>query len=363
MSYFKNINLSNYRNFNKFSLSFHKGANIITGKNGSGKTNILEAISLFEKGKGLRKDKIINLINNQNNNSEFIINAILKKKKNEFNIKVYNTDNNLKKLLINDASEKDSIQHFRSIFSVIYFLPEMERLFLASPSIRRNFLDRLIFSSNKNYNTLINNYKKNIIERHLLLKNNSFDEDWLQNIESNIVKFGIDIYNKRNTHINKINQILKEINSTEHFANNFILKIKDEFLDNNNFLDNKELYISELKLRRTTDLFSGGCSIGPHRSDILGFNIINNFNLSQLSTGQQKTIVLLIIIAQSKYLIETIDLRPVILLDEVCSHLDDINRSLLLFLINELKIQSFLTGTEESFFSFLSTKANYCNIP
>ena len=61
-------------------------------------------------------------------------------------------------------------------------------------------------------------------------------------------------------------------------------------------------------------------------------------------------------------MIDSFDLKPIILLDEICSHLDNTNRELLLYLINELKVQSFMTGTEKSFFSFLSTKGNYCNI-
>ena len=103
----------------------------------------------------------------------------------------------------------------------------------------------------------------------------------------------------------------------------------------------------------------GGCSFGPHRSDIIGFNKENNFNLNQLSTGQQKTIILLIIIAQCIYLIDNLKLHPIILLDEVCSHLDIINRKILMYLIEELNVQVFMTGTEQSFFSFHSKFRKY----
>ena len=120
--------------------------------------------------------------------------------------------------------------------------------------------------------------------------------------------------------------------------------------------------MSEIKNKRKIDSLSGRCAIGPHRSDILGYNIINNFNLNQLSTGQQKTIVLLIIISQSIYLNNNFDIKPIILLDEACSHLDNINRELILYLVNTLNAQVFMTGTDKKFFSFLSTKTNYCNI-
>ena len=117
-----------------------------------------------------------------------------------------------------------------------------------------------------------------------------------------------------------------------------------------------------MQKNREKDSFLGGCNIGPHRSNIQGFNYSNKINLNQFSTGQQKAVILLIIISQCINLIKNLDLQPIILLDEVCSHLDDNNRELILYLIDELKVQVFMTGTEKNFFSFLSTKAKYCNI-
>ena len=196
-----------------------------------------------------------------------------------------------------------------------------------------------------------------------MLKDLNYDHNWIQKIENNIAKFGNIIYQKRESHINVLNSIHKKINHSKNFSKNFILRIQDDFYEKNSKIyENKEAYLSELKINRKKDLFHGGCSIGPHHSDIIGFNEENNFNINQLSTGQQKTIVLLIIIAQSYYLINNLNLHPIILLDEICSHLDHNNRELLLYLINELKVQVFMTGTEETFFSFLSTKAHYCNI-
>ena len=102
--------------------------------------------------------------------------------------------------------------------------------------------------------------------------------------------------------------------------------------------------------------------MGPHKSDIKGFDVKKNIHINQFSTGQQKTAVLLIILAQCKILINNKNISPILLFDEVCSHLDDDNRELLLHLINNLNVQTFLTGTEKNFFSFLSTKTLYCNI-
>ncbi|MDC0192445.1 DNA replication and repair protein RecF [Alphaproteobacteria bacterium] len=363
MGYFKEINLNNYRNFENFFLEFKNGCNIILGKNGSGKTNVLESLSLLEKGRGFRKEKIENLINFNNQNTDFKIFSLFNNKNINYNIAAFSLNKNKKKIAVNDNFDLTSIKHFESLFSIIYFLPEMERLFISSPSFRRNFLDRLIFNFNKEYNIIVNKYKKAITERQLLLKDSHYDENWIQNIENNIAEYGSTIYKNREEHINVLNKILKTINSSKHFSKDFVLKIQDNFYEANKTIrENKNIYISQLQLNRKKDFFQGGCSIGPHRSDIIGYNELNNFNLNQLSTGQQKTVVLLIILAQSEYLINELNLHPIILLDEICSHLDDSNRELLLYLTNQLKVQVFMTGTEKDFFSFLSTKAHYCNI-
>ena len=124
-------------------------------------------------------------------------------------------------------------------------------------------------------------------------------------------------------------------------------------------MDFQSKYLLKLKNLRKYDVIVGGCKIGPHKSDFQGFHLRNNLSLSFCSTGQQKAIILLIIIAQSKYLINKLNRQPIVLLDEVCSHLDEYNREILLELIYSLDVQTFVTGTEKNFFSFLSKKANY----
>ena len=132
--------------------------------------------------------------------------------------------------------------------------------------------------------------------------------------------------------------------------------------DSGNNGEIEEIFLDQLENNRSLDALLGGSKIGPHKSDIEGRNIEDNFNLNQFSTGQQKTIILLIILAQCKLLINNYNIIPVILFDEVCSHLDEKNRKLLLDIIEKLEVQTFMTGTDKKLFSFLSTKVQYCNI-
>ena len=163
MNFFKRVRLVNYRNFDNYSINLNKNCNVIFGTNGSGKTNILESISLFERGRGFRKDKIENLINNKSTGKLFKISSTYINRDNEIDLVITNkiVENKFKKkLTINGSDSNESIKHFENLFSIICFLPEMERFFLSTPSVRRNFLDKLIYGVDRDYLTILNQYKK-----------------------------------------------------------------------------------------------------------------------------------------------------------------------------------------------------------
>jgi len=354
-----NIHFNNFRNFTNYNISFQKKLNILFGENGCGKTNILEGISLNSKGRGIRNSNISNLIKKKEHN--FLIKNNLEINNDSFDVEIFteNKNNKLKKIIrVNEDSSRDSIDILNQFISFLIFVPEMERLFQASPSYRRNFIDRLVFSSKNNYNSLINKYKKFLLERIKILQKNVVDNHWLNQIEKDISSLGLEIYQLRHSQINFINNNLNILKKDHNFQFNLKLQIKDEFF-------NKDLsveeYLSFLTNSRSHDKQFGGTKIGPHRSDILAM-INNDFDASLLSTGQQKTIVLMILLAQCNYLVYFKNINPILLLDEIGSHLDSYNRKILLDMINRFEIQFFLTGTDKDLFSFVSTNAQFYNI-
>ncbi len=359
MATIQNIILKNFRNFNNKNLTFDKKLNIFFGINGCGKTNILESISLIAKGRGLRNSNISNLIKNKENT--FLLKNNVEIEKNFYDIQIFseNINNKYKKVIkINDDLSKGSLDFLNSSISFLIFLPEMERLFQSSPSYRRNFLDRLIFSSRNDYNRLINKYKNNIIERNKIIQQINFDKDWLNQIEKKICLLGLEIYQLRESQVKSINTNLNILKNNHKFQFNVEIKIKDEFFCKDLSFD---YYLSKLQDSRIFDKTYGGTRIGPHKSDFLAI-INNNFEASLLSTGQQKTVVLMILLAQCNYLVNYKNINPILLFDEIASHLDANNRKILLDMINSFEIQFFLTGTEQSLFSFVSTNAKFYNI-
>ena len=359
MAIVKNINLINFRNFSNLNLSFDEKLNIFFGKNGCGKTNILEAISLISKGRGIRNSSIFNLI--KKNKDNFLIKNNLEIKYNNFNISITteNKNDKLKKIVkINDDLSKDSLDFLNQSVSYIIFLPEMERLFQTSPSQRRNFLDRLIFSSRNDYNKLINKYKKSLLERTKILQGNITDGDWLNNVEIEICNLGMEIYKERFAQVGFLNSNFIALKTDHKFQFNVELKIKDDFFNNQITF---EQYLSNLQELRIFDKKHGGTKIGPHKSDLIAI-IDNDLEASLLSTGQQKTIILIILLSQCNFLVNYKNINPILLFDEIGSHLDLSNRQILLDMINKFKIQFFLTGTDKNLFSFVSTKGQFYNI-
>ena len=354
-----NIKFINYRNFSKFELTFNNKLNIFFGTNGCGKTNILEGISLIDKGRGIRNSNIKNLI--KNNEDNFLIKNSLEINNNNFNIQISSENKNdkFKKIIkINDDTSKDSLDFLNKSISYLIFVPEMERLFQSSPSYRRNFLDRLIYSSRNDYNRLINKYKKSLTERIKILQNNNFDNDWLNQVECEISKLGLEIYKLRLSQLHFINSNINILKKDHNFKFNVELKLKDNYFSNE---INFDKYLSSLQNSRINDKRYGGTAIGPHRSDIIA-TINNDFDASLLSTGQQKTIVLMVILSQCNYLVKSKNIKPILLFDEIGSHLDSNNRQILLDMINKFEIQFFLTGTDKNIFSFISTNAEFYNI-
>ncbi len=359
MARIKNIEFYNFRNFKSYKTLFDNKLNILFGDNGCGKTNILEGISLISKGRGIRNANIANLIKKDQDN--FFIKNNLEIEKNIFNVEIFTEQKNekFKKVIkINDDSSKDSLNFLNKSISYLIFLPEMERLFQASPSYRRNFIDRLIFSSRNDYNTLINKYKKSLLERNKVLQSYNTDNEWLNRIEIEICSLGLEIYNLRNSQLNTLNIELRNMKHDHNFPFDLKFEIKDNFVSNE---INFEEFLSNLQNSREYDKQFGGAKIGPHKSDIT--SIVNNeFEASLLSTGQQKTIVLMVLLAQCNYLINRKEINPIFLFDEIGSHLDKHNRQILLDMINRFEIQFFLTGTDKNLFSFVSTNAHFYNI-
>lgn len=334
-----NLELSNFRKFSKIKLEKLKKVNIIIGKNGVGKTSIIESIYFCSLGKSFKSyydnylikegEKFLKIkINIEENNKtkklEFIING--KEKKAKINNEI------LKKL-----------SDYICQFSVILFSPDDIRLIKDSPNIRRNYLNIVISNTSKNYIKLINDYNKLIKNKNDYLKkinlNNNMDSKYLDILDAKLVEIGIEICKYRSKYIQSVNKYINGYFIKFKKEDNIYIKYNSDF-----FEKSKEELIKLLKKQRTKEIILGITNIGIHRDD---FEFIhNNKNAENYSSqGIQKLILLSLKLSEIKVLDNDYNIKPILLLDDLFSELDEINQKKVIKLLNK-KYQTFITTTD-----------------
>ncbi len=358
MTYIKDLILTNYRVYENIKFSFKPNINIIYGKNGIGKTNILEALSFLTAGKGMLGANIgdvLKIIDKPTNNYNWTIFANIEDNNIADTIAIYSeNDNNIlkKKIKINGNIVR-SQEELNKILNVIWLTPDMQTLFIDEKANRRKFLDRIVYIVDNNHSSRINKYEFLVKERMKVLQDSKkFDEHWLTVLEEKIAETGISIAVARNQVIRHLNRIL--VNYDFNFPK-FIITIDGKFenllLDNITAMQAEEEFRKILRDNRQQDNETKRTTEGVHKSDLRLFYQTKNMDAQFCSTGEQKLFLISFTILKALLCKELNKPQPIILLDEVFSYLDK-NKKLELF--NELlklNVQSFITGTDISIFN------------
>jgi DNA replication and repair protein RecF len=350
----KELKLNNFRNYQDLSLKLSAGPIIITGHNGLGKTNLLEAISLFTPGRGLRNATLVDM-DNIAQGSSWNISATLINHYGEINIVTSKApDQNRRITSINDKILRKHSE-LADNFRVIWLTPQMDQLFIGSSSNRRKFLDRIVYNLfTPNHADHIVNYENAMRERNKLLKEYRYDETWLKSIEHMMAKLSVDIAKARVEAGEKL-QIV--INDSPHNFPKAIVKLEGEVEDRVSDTDLETYIADKLSETRKLDAQMGRTSFGIHRTDLLVFHASKTMPAELCSTGEQKAMLLSLTLAQLRAMEKYNDIIPVILLDEVVAHLDPQKREELFTEIENTKAQAWLTGTEIEFFTGFKAKS------
>ena len=335
------LELNNFRNYNKKIFNNFSNLNIIIGKNGIGKTSIIEAIYLGSLAKSFKTNNDESLINNNSNYFRIKIDyydELIKK-----NLEIY-YDQNGKKTKINSTIQR-RLSDFISQYRVIMVSPDELKLIKASPNTRRNYLNIQISQLNKEYIQYLNNYNNLIKNKNDYLKklmiNNYLDERYLDILDEKIVEEGLKIYNYRKKYIDLINKYINEIFQKYFPGNNSNLNI---MYISDYEINDKDKIIKELKKIRKREINIGMTSYGVHRDD---YNFIHNgFNSKEYSSqGLQKLIILSMKLSEVQIFINEYNIYPILLLDDLFSELDEKNRNRIFKSLNK-DIQIFITTTD-----------------
>ena len=350
--YITELKLNGFRNYDSEKLELSPNINLIVGKNGQGKTNLLEAIFYAAIGKSPKTTKDSELINWAKDKASF--NIKMQKKSGTKNIDVIFSRTTKKIVRVNGINLL-KIGDLLGNLNVIFFSPDELKLVKDAPQDRRKFMDTDISQLSKNYFYLLNKYNKIIDQRNKLLKNvenkQLIDQTlpiWdiqLAETGSKIIKYRIDF-------LDKLKNVAREAHA---YLTNKKEDLQIEYvgISGNTEDEIKEKILQELKKTKDKDIKNGYTNIGPHRDDIK--LTINNVDIRSFgSQGQQRTVALSMKLAELEIFKEEVGEYPVLLLDDVLSELDQDRQTRLVNYAK--KMQTLITTTQYDPFMFQDAK-------
>lgn len=358
------LSLYNFRNYAHAALEVGESAVVLTGRNGAGKTNILEAVSMLVPGRGLRKAKIAQMDNAQAQ-QPWVISAQINGLQGECQIgcgrDVSSTSD--KRLIKIDETPASSQAELGQHLSMLWLTPQMEQLFNQGTSEGRRFLDRLVYSFDAHHATRINKYEFAMRERNRLLSQPSADSHWLDTLEKTMAEMAVSIAQTRLDTLQSLNHAIQL--SDRPFPKAYIKAlgiVEDQLAQEKSALEVEKKIAEQLQAARRKDAAAGRTLEGTHRSVLDVTHTEKNLPAADCSTGEQKALLLSIILAQAKASALRRQTVPLILLDDVAAHLDAQRRLELFDEIQAIGAQVWMTGTDPDFFSQMGGKVLFFHV-
>ena len=343
------LNLSHFRSHLSFQMLCDPRPVVLYGANGAGKTNILEAISLISPGRGVRRARAEEM-GRKPECLGWKIKAIVQSENRKYEIETWSENGNARHVRIDGKAATQVM--LGKIVRVLWLIPAMDRLWTEAADGRRRFLDRMTLSFFPEHAENVLSYEKAMRERNRLLKDQVRDEHWYKVIEFQMAEAGVKIRASRREALKQIHMAQEK--SKTIFPSAFLQIVNAENIEEPK--DSQEL--SELFCNhRDRDIAMGRTSVGPHRDDLYGLFSAKNIPARDSSTGEQKALLISLILANCRALKEQTGKTPLLLLDEVAAHLDTNRRAALYEEICALGVQAWLTGTGPELFSELGDRA------
>lgn len=356
------LSLHHFRNYESARIEVGAMPVILCGENGAGKTNILEALSLLAPGRGLRRARLSEM-DNAKNGRAWTLSAHIRGQQGEAQIgtaraEEENTDKRMVKIDGKPCPHARLSEHL----AMLWLTPQMEHLFYEGASAGRKFLDRLAYGFDAAHATQVGEYEFAMRERNKLLETGG-DARWLDTLEQTMAKTAVAIASARLATVSNINTTMEA--SPLSFPK---ARLTVEGLAENRLAAGDPAAQVEEALRHTLekgrarDAAAGRALEGAHRSELKVFHREKNAAAESCSTGEQKAILLSIVLAQARFSALEKRVVPVLLLDEVAAHLDAIKRFELFEEICQIGTQAWMTGTDAGLFKELKGKAQFLKV-
>lgn len=364
--YVDRVMLNNFRSYENMELDVGANSVVLTGANGAGKTNLLEALSFLSPGRGLRGAKLSDVNRIGSSAPWAVAGRVMTPEglrqlgsglipRHELSTET-SSDRRVGRL---DGDNLSSPAAFGDILQVAWLTPQMDRLFIDGASGRRRLLDRLVAAYHPTHTREVNAYDKVMRERGRLLSDGGADPVWLSSLEQSMAEHGVAVAAARLDAIHKLSQAIMESQSAFPSA---VLSVGGELeqdLINRPAVDVEGAFCERLLGTRGYDAKAGRTSIGPHKTDLLVRHAEKNMPAELCSTGEQKALLIGITLASARLSATQFGAPPLLLLDEVAAHLDEKRRAFLFEELGDIGSQVWLTGTDKSLFSEMENRARF----
>lgn len=343
------LSLTDFRSHADLVLSPGPGFVVLAGENGAGKTNILEAVSLLVPGRGLRGVALADMARSDGPGG-FAVAARL----GDVDLGIGTAAHAPDRRIVRVNGAQAPAASLAEWLSVVWLTPAMDRLFMDGAGDRRRFLDRLVLALDPAHARNASRYEAAMRQRNRLLAEEGMpDPQWLDALEAQMAEHGAAIGSARTALVSALDAVLKA-------------RPEGPFARAGLALDGWEIcddLARQLKNGRQRDAAAGRTLAGPHRTDLIVTHLGKNQAAARCSTGEQKALLLGIVLAHADLVADRKGQRPLLLLDEVAAHLDPVRRTALFAQLETGGGQVWMTGTEDSLFAGLGKSACWFRLP
>ncbi|MCA0930560.1 DNA replication/repair protein RecF [Ruegeria profundi] len=342
------LTVSHFRSHKLARLSLDGRPVAIHGPNGAGKTNILEAVSLFSPGRGMRRASAAEMTRRPEALG-WKLTGLLQVQGRSYEVETWSEVGAARQVRI-DGKTSSQID-LGKLARIVWLIPSMDRLWIEGAEGRRRFLDRMALSFDPAHAEASLTYEKAMRERNRLLKEQVRDAHWYAALEGQMAETGHRIHAARMAALDHLRTAQEQAETAFPSADLELVQTEGAMPES------AEDLREALNESRFRDLAAGRTLVGPHRSDLYGVFAAKGVPAKDCSTGEQKALLVSLILSNARALAGMVGAPPIVLLDEVAAHLDAARRAALYDEICALGAQAWMTGTGPELFAELGDRA------
>ncbi len=364
------LSLTNFRSYHAASLDVSGNLVLLVGPNGAGKTNLIEAISLLMPGRGLRRATFEEIAFSECDGASDVSWAVSAEIEGMLGLVTLGTGiepptadiTPARKCRI-DREPVTSAAAFADHLRVVWLTPAMDQLFSGPASERRRFLDRLVLAVDAEHPGRVNALERALRSRNRLLEEPRPDLHWLDAIEHETAELGVAVSALRAETVRRLQGALAARKDSVFPAAEIALDgWIERLLPDHPASEIEDRYRAVLRDNRSRDAAAGRTTVGPHLTDLAVTYAPKNIPASDASTGEQKALLIGLVLAHAGLIAEMTGSSPLLLLDEIVAHLDPARRSALYEALERLGAQVWMTGADPLAFAEIADRAEVFEI-